>query len=134
MDIKKARVFVVDDDRMTRTLVVNQLRRLGVHDFYAYEDGKSALIALIKLRPDLILTDIHMSGMNGIELVRKLRTIPHELLARTKVVFMSADASKETITEALPLGIEGYLVKPSTLDTLEARLQQALKNHGNSGD
>ena len=70
MDIKRARVVVVEDEKVMSTFILNSLRRLGILDLYAFADGASALREISKLKPDLIITDVHMEPMGGIEFVR----------------------------------------------------------------
>lgn len=81
----------------------------------------------MKFRPALILSDIHMQPMSGLEFVRKLRAIANPRTSATKVIFMSADASKETLGEALPLGILGYIIKPPRIEAVKAKIEAALK-------
>ena len=127
MDIKSARVVVVDDEAIMRTFVLNSLRRLGILDLYAFEDGATALREVIKLKPDLILTDVHMEPVGGIEFVRQLRALSNNQLSMTKVIFLSADSSMSTVGEAMPLGVSGYIVKPPALNSLAAKIEQALR-------
>ncbi|MDP3652758.1 MAG: response regulator [Rhodoferax sp.] len=127
MDIKSARVVVVDDESIMRTFILNSLRRLGILDLYAFEDGATALREVIKLKPDLILTDIHMQPVGGLEFVRQLRALPNNLLSNTKVIFLSADSSMATVGEAMPLGVSGYIVKPPALSALAAKIENALR-------
>ncbi len=127
MDIKSARVFVVDDESIMRTFILNSLRRLGILDLYAFENGAIALREVIKLKPDLVLTDVHMQPVGGIEFVRQLRALPNNQLSNTKVIFLSADSSMSTVGEALPLGVSGYIVKPPALNALATKIENALR-------
>jgi CheY-like chemotaxis protein len=128
MDIKRARVVVVEDESVMSTFILNSLRRLGILDLYAFADGATALREVIKLKPDLILTDVHMQPVGGIEFVRQLRALPNNQLSNTKVIFLSADSSMATVGEALPLGVSGYIVKPPVLNALNAKIEQALNS------
>jgi CheY-like chemotaxis protein len=128
MDIKRARVVVVEDESVMSTFILNSLRRLGILDLYAFSDGAVALKEVIKLKPDLILTDVHMQPVGGIEFVRQLRSLPNNQLSNTKVIFLSADSSMSTVGEALPLGVSGYIVKPPVLAALGAKIEQALNS------
>lgn len=128
MDIKRARVVVVEDESVMSTFILNSLRRLGILDLYAFSDGATALKEVIKLKPDLILTDVHMQPVGGIEFVRQLRGLPNNQLSNTKVIFLSADSSMSTVGEALPLGVSGYIVKPPVLAALGAKIEQALNS------
>ena len=127
MNIVKARILVVEDDRLMRAFIADILSRLGIQDVQECEDGAAGLVAAVKFRPDLILSDIHMQPMSGLEFVRKLRAIADSRTSATKVIFMSADASKETLGEALPLGILGYIVKPPRIEAVKAKIEAALK-------
>ncbi len=128
MDIKRARVIVVEDENVMSTFILNTLRRIGILDLYAFADGASALKEVIRLKPDLILTDIHMKPVGGIEFVRQLRSLPNNQLSNTKVIFLSADSSAATVNEALPLGVAGYMVKPPSLAALAAKIEAALRD------
>ena len=127
MNLMLARVLVVDDDEVMRTFVVNSLRRLGIQAIETAADGKAALRAMAAFKPNLVLTDIHMQPMNGLEFVQQLRAHPNPAIKDMKVIFMSADASTATLSEAMPLGTFGYIVKPPRLDTLKAKIELALK-------
>lgn len=110
-----------------RSFVLSTLRRIGVQAMETAVDGASALKLAASFKPDLVLTDIHMKPMDGLEFVRMLRKHPDAQLRQTRVIFMSADASKGTLDEALPLGTYGYIVKPPRAETLQAKLEHALK-------
>jgi CheY-like chemotaxis protein len=126
MDMKRARVVVVEDEKIMSTFILGNLRRLGILDLYAFSDGAAALRELNTLKPDLVLTDVHMQPMGGLEFVRNLRTSAHSQIANTPVIFLSADSSATTVGEALPLGVAGYLVKPPSLAALDAKIELAL--------
>lgn len=122
-----ARILVVDDDPVMREFVVNALRRIGIQQIEVAVDGATALRSMVSFRPDLVLTDIHMQPMDGIAFVQQLRKHSNPMVKGMKVIFMSADASSETLGQALPLGTFGYIVKPPRPDTLKAKIAQALK-------
>ena len=126
MDIKRARVLVVEDEKIMSTFIMGNLRRLGILDLFALENGAIALREVPTIKPDLILTDVHMQPMGGIEFVRKLRASAQSQLANIPVIFLSADSSASTVGEALPLGVAGYLVKPPNLSALNAKIELAL--------
>jgi two-component system, chemotaxis family, chemotaxis protein CheY len=128
MDIKRARVILVEDDRVMSAFVLGQLRRLGILDLYAFEDGAVAMTQVTKLKPDLIITDVHMQPVGGVAFVRELRTAADAAIKSIPVIFLSADSSSETIGEVLPLGVSGYILKPPTLSALDQKIQHALKS------
>ena len=122
-----ARILVVDDDEVMRSFVVNTLRRMGIQSIETASDGINALRTMITFKPDLVLTDIHMQPMDGLDFVRQLRAHSNPVVNSMRVIFMSADASTGTLEEAMPLGTDGYIVKPPRLDNLQAKIEQALK-------
>jgi CheY-like chemotaxis protein len=128
MDIKRARVFVVEDEKIMSTFILGSLRRIGILDLYAFDDGTAAIKELANLKPDLILTDVHMRPMGGIEFVREVRAGANSQLSNIPVIFLSADSSASTVGEALPLGVAGYIVKPPNVNALATKIEQALKD------
>lgn len=129
MDMKRARVLVIEDEKIMNTFILGSLRRMGILDLYSFDNGLTALREIGALKPDLILTDVHMQPMGGIEFVQNLRALADEKLSGIPVIFLSADSSKSTVGEILPLGVAGYLVKPPSLKALEAKIEQALKGY-----
>lgn len=127
MDIKKARILVVEDESVMSTFIMNSLFRIGIRDVHLFKDGSGALRDVTRLRPDLILTDVHMQPVGGIEFVKQLRALPDEHVSKTKVIFLSADSSPATVGEAVPLGVAGYLVKPPSLSALTTKIEAALR-------
>ena len=128
MDIKKARIMVVEDEKVMSTFIMNSLFRIGIKDLHDFKEGGSALREVTRLKPDLILTDIHMQPVGGIEFVRQLRALPSGPISNIKVIFLSADSSPTTVGEALHLGVAGYLVKPPSLNALVNKIEAALRS------
>jgi CheY-like chemotaxis protein len=110
--LSKLRVLLVDDEPIMRKFVSELLRQIGIHQIQEAIDGQGALVEAITFQPNLVLSDIHMEPMGGIEFVKKLRALSNPHVSKVPVIMMTADTSKETLTEALPLGIKGYLTKP----------------------
>ena len=78
--------------------------------------------------PDVVLTDVHMRPVNGIEFVQKLRASSDSRLRSTPVIFMSGDSSRETLGNTMALDSVAYIVKPPRLEVLRAKLEQALQS------
>ncbi len=106
-----------------RTFTVNLLKRLGIVHLQESADGTAGLKAASTFRPDVVLTDIHMKPMDGLEFVKRLNSSPGN---HTRVIFMSADSSRETLSAALPLGVVAYIVKPPRLMDLKHKIEAAL--------
>ena len=126
MKIENAKILVVDDDPVMRNFVVTLLGRLGAGHFQVAQDGRSGLQMAHSFRPDLIISDVHMEPVDGLDFVRNLRSQPVDALRKIPVLMLSADSSLQTLNESMPLGIDGYLIKPPSLSSLQNKIEQIL--------
>jgi len=124
-DAYKARILVIDDDRFFRDLLRVHLTHAG-YAVQVAEDAIEGGKALLRPDFDLVLCDVNMPFLTGLELVSLLRASPET--ASIPVVFSSSRKDAETMTEAESLGAVGYLVKPfqreQLLETVERCLAQ----------
>lgn len=115
-------VLIVEDHDDLRTFLANKLS-----DYYNVEtahDGEAAIKKAIDLGPDLVLSDIMMPGMNGIQLLDKLKSTPST--SHIPVVLLTARHSIESEIEGLQYGADYYLTKPIKIDLLKAALKNIL--------
>jgi two-component system response regulator PilR (NtrC family) len=118
-----SRVLVVDDERSMRELLTIVLRRDG-HDVLVAEDGRSALELLRKQRVDILITDIRMPVMNGVDVLREAKQIDPGITS----IVMTAFASTDTAVEALRLGAADYVNKsPNAANELRIRVRKELE-------
>jgi two-component system chemotaxis response regulator CheY len=120
------RVLVIDDEAHTRTLIKAMLHQIGVVWVRDAQDGLAGLALLEDARPDLVLCDIHMEPVDGFEFLKRLRALGDTDLARTPVVFLTADRLRDSVLEAMSLHVTGYLLKPVSLWDLKVHLRAAL--------
>jgi two-component system chemotaxis response regulator CheY len=106
------RILIVDDDRFMRITVKAIVSGVGRFVFEEAGDGTDALGKLADFRPDVVLCDIGMAPMSGIDFVGALRAQPDETLSRVPVIMLTADATESTIVTAARYQISGYLLKP----------------------
>jgi len=118
----RGRVLVVDDEPTSRSGLSTLLKSEGF-DVRVAEDGYKALAQLPEFGPDVLLTDLRMPGIDGIELLRKARELDGELI----VVLMTAFAAVESAVKAVREGAEDYLTKPLQIDELLVILERALE-------
>jgi PAS domain S-box-containing protein len=128
---KPARLLVADDNADMRDYLTRLLRSAG-HEVHTVADGKAALEAARTDRPDLIVSDVMMPGLDGLQLVAALRGDPRT--ASTPVLLLSARAGQEASIEGLEAGADDYLVKPFSSAELLARVRAnvelaRLRNH-----
>jgi DNA-binding NtrC family response regulator len=117
---RRIRVLVVDDDNLLRKLVTNQLSRSGF-DAASAANAQEAFEALRQKDYDVVLLDIQMPGLSGLDALREIRKIEDA----PEVIMLTADTSLPTGLEAMRLGAYDYLTKPSTLDEMEAIIRKA---------
>lgn len=118
------RIMTVDDIATNRLVTLSYLTLLGAHGTEA--DGGAMALRLLAEQPfDLVLLDMNMPGMDGIEALRHIRALPGSL-GRVPVIALTADATEDHRTHYLAQGLDGYLAKPLTPDQLEAELLRLL--------
>jgi CheY-like chemotaxis protein len=116
-------VMVVEDDEFARMMVSRSLDPL-VWEVVSANNAAEALSHLRRLRPDIVLTDIRMPGMDGVSLTLQLKASPH--LAAIPVVIMTSEASKEALADSVAAGAVAFVVKPFTREVLTAKLEKVL--------
>ncbi|MFN7781667.1 MAG: chemotaxis response regulator CheY [Aquimonas sp.] len=127
---KNIKILIVDDFSTMRRIVKNLLNDLGFQITSEAEDGNSALAHLRSAPVDLVITDWNMPGMTGIELLKAIRTDPK--LAHLPVMMVTAEAKREQIIEAAQSGVNGYIIKPFTAQTLQEKLQKIFERMGSA--
>ena len=119
-----ARIVVADDDADIRDLVVFKLRQLG-HDVQAVVDGAAAVGAAQQQRPDLVVLDVMMPGMGGLDATRALRADAE--LSRVPVILLTARAQESDIEQGFGAGADDYVVKPFSPRELASRVTAVLQ-------
>jgi len=120
LEVRKTKVLIIDDDEQIRSLLV---AILGTpYDCRTASSAEDALAALADETFDLVISDIDMGGMSGIELVPRL----HSLSPDTVVVMISGNQDIETAIEAMRVGAFDYITKPLDLRHVEAAVERAL--------
>ncbi|MHC4859100.1 MAG: response regulator [Planctomycetota bacterium] len=120
---KDLRVLVVDDEPKIRQLLQRLLEREGYRVSTA-GDGAAALEEILRERPALVITDLKMPGMDGVELLKRARSIDPDL----PVVLITAYASMETAVEALREGVDDYITKPFSINEMKKVVGRILTN------
>jgi two-component system alkaline phosphatase synthesis response regulator PhoP len=120
-----AHVLVVDDNQDVRDLVVHILSADGFH-VYAAPDGESALAILKSNTVDLVLLDVMMPGISGLDVLREVRTGSQKQLHEIPVMMLTAKSSTEDIDQALAIGANSYVVKPFRGTTIREKVRTIL--------
>jgi DNA-binding response OmpR family regulator len=118
-----AKILVADDDATTLLFVRSLLEDRG-YDVITAEDGESALSLVRSQKPDLVVTDLVMPYINGLELIREMREDTE--LSRIPVVLISMKDKEQDIVQGLEEGADDYVVKPFHALELAARIKKIL--------
>ncbi len=124
MDLKNARILIVDDDQIVARTLERSLRAGGFQVSVSY-NGVEALQAARSNRPDLVVLDVMMPGMDGYEVCRQIRN--DQLLEDLPVLFLSAKGKEEERITGFRVGADDYLSKPFNLDELYLRVRAILR-------
>jgi two-component system chemotaxis response regulator CheY len=125
------RFLVVDDFSTMRRIIKNFLNDLGYANVQEADDGTTALPILKQGNIDFLVTDWNMPGMPGLELLKAVRADP--AIAKLPVLLVTAEAKREQIVEAAQAGVNGYVVKPFTAQTLKEKIEKILQARAASG-
>ncbi|MFL6174071.1 MAG: response regulator transcription factor [Marmoricola sp.] len=118
-----ARIVIADDDADIRELVVFKLRHAG-HEVLPVADGTAAVEACLANRPDLVILDVMMPGMSGLEAARVLRA--DESMTGVPIIMLTARAQESDIEQGFEAGADDYVVKPFSPRELALRVGAVL--------
>ena len=123
--MSSARILVVDDEPNTRAFICDGLSALGItDDALGVSTADEAIAEISRRMPDLVITDVRMPGLNGLDLARYLR----QSYPDTKVIVVTGYSTRDIERTALTLSVTALLKKPFGLDTLGEIVRQALSN------
>jgi len=123
LQFSTVRILVVDDFEMFRKLVVELLeKRPELQVVGEASDGLEALQKAVEFRPDLILLDIGLPNLNGIEVARQLRS----LVPESKIIFLTQESSADVVQKAFSAGARGYVTKNMLLEDLFAAVANVI--------
>ena len=117
-----SKLLIVDDEEDIREFARNYFQKRGI-DVTTASNGKEALEEAERFAPDLMLLDITMEEMNGIEVLKQLRQRKNDL----KVIMVTGIENEESVNEANSWGVRGYIHKPLVLEELEKIVLAELK-------
>lgn len=118
-----ARILIADDDADIRDLVAFKLRHEG-HDVVAVADGAAALDACQEEVPDLVILDVMMPGMSGLDAAREIRQ--DEALKHLPIIMLTARAQESDIDQGFQAGADDYVTKPFSPRELASRVNAVL--------
>ncbi len=124
----KMKFLVVDDFSTMRRIVKNILKQLGYENIDEAEDGAQAYSKLQNGQYDFVVSDWNMPNMDGLELLKKIRS--DERLKAMPVLMVTAEAEKEKVITAIQAGVNNYVVKPFTAEVLKEKMDRIFEKLG----
>jgi len=124
--ILKTHILVVEDVRFMRMLVIQALESMGFANVYEAGDGEEAINFLKKSSVDLIITDIEMRPMNGLDLIKQVRAGETPLPRGIPAIILSGLDDTSTLSAAAELDVHGFLEKPVSAIQLRERVEEAM--------
>lgn len=127
---KDLKVLIIDDEVFMQKLIQRILNDMGVRTVYKASNGAEGLDMLTKSPnpPDAIICDLNMPVMNGLMFTSKLRALSDPALNMIPLLVLTGHSETQVVEKAIKIGINGYVVKPVSVETLTKRLSHALKS------
>ena len=122
----KLAVLVVDDHRTMVLIVKGLLQQIGFVDIDMAEDGVTALAKLEKKKYDIVISDWNMPNMDGLELLKRVRTSTNLILKAVPFILLTAESKTDNIIAAKQAGVNNYIIKPLTVGVLKQKLDATL--------
>jgi DNA-binding NarL/FixJ family response regulator len=119
------RVVIADDHPAYRSTLARVLRENGIDVVAEVSNGESAIRAALETQPDVVVMDLNMPGVSGLEATRRLS---HEAPS-TRVLVLSVSAQEEDVTEAIQAGAHGYVLKDGPLEEVVVGVRAAAAGH-----
>ncbi len=119
------KILVVDDFSTMRRIVKNLLRQIGYANIEEAEDGAQAYSKLKNDGYGFVVSDWNMPNMDGLELIKRVRSDPE--LKDIPILMVTAEAEKEKVIAAIQAGVNNYIVKPFTGEVLKEKIDKILE-------
>ena len=126
MRLDLLKILIVDDIRHTRVLLTEILRAIGIQQIYEASDGAEGLQVMRAHNIDIVLTDLAMEPLDGIDFVRLLRNSPDSPNPMVPILMITGHSTLRRIHEARDVGVNEFMAKPITARGVIERLQQII--------
>ena len=124
MNVKGKKIVIAEDDKFISEMYIAKLSSEGFDVEYA-QDGKEAIEKICEIQPDIVLLDILMPKMNGIEVLKKIRA--DKKIKNTPVIILTNANEKDHVSKAMEMGANDYLIKASfTPDEIVSKIKETL--------
>ena len=118
--------LVIEDQPFVRRTIAHILKQIGFENISEAEEGESGLRECIRCAPDIIICDIDMKPVNGLEFLANMRASPEVANRRTPVVYLTNHTESDIVRKAMALGVNAFVVKPPSVAALKERIDRLL--------
>ena len=115
------RAMIVDDQLTSRALIRDGLQQLGIQDIEQASDGEQALKALLQKPAQLVISDLNMPKLDGLQFLQAVRA--HPATQKSAFIMLTGRGDRPLIERAIKLGVNNYLVKPFTIPVLKGAIE-----------
>lgn len=126
IDYGQYTILVIEDQPFVRRTIMQIVSQIGFKTIAEADNGESGIDQCRKLNPDIIVCDIEMKPMSGLDFLAALRSSQDVGNNRTPVVFLTNHTESEIVKKAMSLGVNGFVVKPPSLGALKERVDRLL--------
>jgi diguanylate cyclase (GGDEF)-like protein len=123
-DARTARVLVAEDDEISATILLHRLRKEGL-EVVRFDNGQDAYQAALQSVPDLVILDVKMPGLDGFEVLERLRRNPD--FGATPIIMLTSMGQEADVVRGFRVGADDYILKPFSPTELSARVRRLLK-------
>lgn len=125
-DYERFTVLVIEDQPFVRRTITQILAQIGFRNIEEAQDGESGLEVCARTTPDIVVCDIEMKPLSGLQFLDRLRTSGEFRNNRTPVVFLTNHTESDIVRRAMALGVDGFVVKPPAFGALKERVDRLL--------
>jgi len=126
MKIDEIKALIVDDDMWMIKVLQKNLTNLGISHILTANNGFNAVATAIAEKPDLIFLDLIMPELDGLQVLKLLKTIPET--QEIKVIICSGNTDVQNLARAIALSADDYISKPFTIDTIKYKIKKIFKD------
>ena len=126
VDYERYSILVIEDQPFVRRAIMQILMQIGFKAIAEADNGETGMAECIRVNPDVIVCDIDMKPVSGLQFLAQLRASGAVTNSRTPVVFLTNHTESEIVKKAMALGVNGFVVKPPSFGALKERVDRLL--------
>lgn len=126
VDYEQFTILVIEDQPFVRRTIMQILTQIGFRRIAEADNGETGMQECIRTNPDIIVCDIDMKPVSGLQFLAMLRSSHEVRNNRTPVVFLTNHTESEIVKKAMSLGVNGFVVKPPSIGGLKERVDRLL--------